>query len=163
GQISVLKKQNIKASDYAKRSIDELFSAALIENSITKEVRQSASVIAINDGRGNFEITELPYQVQLSCVCGISCRDLNNDGFKDIIMGGNNFEFKPQYSQLDANFGSVLLSNGGANYEWQNYNESGFYVRGEIKHLQTFSDANGKMFMIVALNNDKPKIFALND
>jgi hypothetical protein len=163
GQINALKKQNIKASDYAKRSIDELFSKALVENSITKEVRQSASVIAFNDGSGNFTITELPYQVQLSCVCGISCRDLNNDGFKDIILGGNNFEFKPQYSQLDANYGSVLLSNGGANYEWQNYNESGFYVRGEIKHLKTFSDKNGKTFMIVAINNDKPKIFALND
>lgn len=163
GQINALKKQNIKASDYAKRSIDELFPAALIENSIIKEVHQSASVIAFNDGNGNFTISELPYQVQLSCVCGISCKDLNNDGFKDIIMGGNNFEFKPQYSQLDANYGSVLLSKGGANYEWQNYNTSGFYVRGEIKHLQTFSDADGKSYMIVALNNDKPKIFALND
>ncbi|MBE16790.1 MAG: RNA-binding protein [Cytophagaceae bacterium] len=163
GQINALKKQNIKASDYAKRSIDELFSKEILANSIVKTVDQSASVIALNNGDGSFDITALPYQVQLSCVCGISCTDLNDDGFKDIILGGNNFEFKPQYSQLDANYGSVLLSQGGATYQWSNYDQSGFFVKGEIKHLQTFKDKSGRHFLIAAINNEKPKIFALDE
>ena len=71
GQINALKKQNIKASDYAKRSIDELFSKEILANSIVKTVDQSASVIALNNGDGSFDITALPYQVQLSCVCGM--------------------------------------------------------------------------------------------
>ncbi len=162
-QMVKLKKQNLKASEYAKRSIDELFSKEIFENSIMKTASISESVIAVNEGNGQFTIKKLPNQVQLSCVCDISCSDINNDGNLDLIMGGNNFEFKPQYSRLDANFGSVLLGDGKMNFNWQNYNQSGFFVKEEIKHLKQFKDASGKTFLIAAINNDKPKIFALDE
>jgi len=162
-QLVSLKKQNIKASDYAKRTVQELFSKEMIDNAIQKKVVISNSIVAINNGNGNFDIKELPQEVQLSCVCGITCTDINNDGNLDLIMGGNDFEFKPQYSRLDANYGSVLLGNGQMDFEWQNYNDSGFYVRDEIKHLKQFKDKNGKTFMVAAINNNTPKIFLLNE
>ena len=94
-----LKKQNLKASEYAKRTINELFTEEIFKNSIMKEAVTGKSVIAINQGGGKFTIQNLPSRVQLSCVCGISCTDINNDGNIDLIMGGNNFEFKP-YSRV---------------------------------------------------------------
>jgi len=162
-QLVSLKKQNLKFSEYATKSIDELFDASILENSITKTVVTTKSVIAINNGNGNFEIKELPKEVQLSCVCGITCTDLNKDGKLDIILGGNNYEFKPQYGRLDASFGSVLLANESGNYDWQAYNNSGFFVKGEVKHIVPFKDKNDQRFMIVGRNNDKPKIFKVND
>lgn len=158
-QLVSLKKQNLKASDYASRSIDELFTPEVVSNSIVKEVNTATSMIAINQGGGNFKLQELPAQVQLSCVCGISCTDINNDGHLDLIMGGNNFEFKPQYSQLDASQGSVLLGDGNLNFEWQNYNTSGLSIRDEIKHLATFKDQSGKTYLIAAINNQKPRVY----
>lgn len=163
GQLVSLKKQNIKASDYAKRTINELFSNATLENSIVKKVTTSETMMAINDGEGNFTLKALPYRVQLSCVCGIACSDVNGDGHLDIILGGNNFEFKPQYSQLDASYGSVLLGDGNANFEWQEYSKSGFFVREEMKHLEVFKDAQGNTFFIVAINDGKPRIFKPNN
>lgn len=162
-QISVLKKQNIKASVYATKTIDELFPAAIFEKSIMRQSSISESVIAINEGNGRFTIKKLPSRVQLSSVCGISCIDVNKDGYLDLIMGGNSFEFKPQYSRLDANFGNVLLGNGKMDFKWQDYTTSGFSVRDEIKHLKQFKDANGKTFIVTAINNNKPKIFALDE
>jgi hypothetical protein len=162
-QLVSLKKQNIKASDYAKRTVQELFPKEMIDNAIQKKAVISNSIIAINNGNGNFGIKDLPQNVQLSCVCGITCTDINNDGNLDLIMGGNDFEFKPQYSRLDANYGSVLLGNGNMEFEWQDYNASGFYVRDEIKHLKQFKDKNGKTFMVAAINNNSPKIFLLNE
>ena len=161
-QMSSLKKQNLKASDYSKRSIDQLFPKAVIENCIVKEVNESRSIIAVNEGNGNFKIKELPYQVQLSCVCGIVCTDLNKDGLDDLIMGGNNFEFKPQFSQLDANYGNVLINTGNLQFDWQNYSKSGFFIRDEVKHLATFKDAAGKKYLVAAINNNKPRIYALD-
>ncbi len=161
-QMSSLKKQNLKASDYSKRSIDELFPADVIKNCIVKTVNESRSIIAVNEGGGNFKTQPLPYQVQLSCVCGIVCTDLNKDGKDDLIMGGNNFEFRPQFSQLDANYGSVLLNNGNLQFDWQNYGESGFFIRDEIKHLATFKDARGNKYLVAAINNNKPRIYALD-
>ncbi len=163
GQITALKKQNIKASVYATKSIEELFSEAIFKKSIMREANTSASIIAINEGGGKFTIKNLPSRVQLSCVCSISCTDINNDGNLDLIMAGNNFEFKPQYSRLDANYGNVLLGDGQMNFTWQNYNDSGFFIRNELKHLEKFKDASGKNYIVTAINNSKPKIFALND
>ena len=122
----------------------------------------SESIVAINEGGGKFTIKKLPQKVQLSCVCGITCTDINNDGNLDIIMGGNNFEFKPQYSRLDANYGNVLLNDGNLGFEWQDYIKSGFFIKNEVKHIKQFKDKNGKSYIITAINNDKPKVFAIN-
>ena len=113
--------------------------------------------------RRNFSLKPLPYQTQLSCVCDIVSADINKDGLADLIMAGNNYEFKPQYSQLDASFGNVLLNEGDTNYKWQNYDKSGFFIKGEVKHLSTFSDKNGNVYLIASVNDEKPKIFALNE
>lgn len=162
-QIVALKKQNLKASEYAKKTVNELFPKSILDNSIVKKASISASVIAVNEGDGRFSIQELPSRVQLSCICGINCSDVNGDGNLDLVMGGNNYEFKPQYSRLDASYGHVLLGNGKLGFKWQDYDTSGFFVKGEIKHLKQFKNKNGKVYLITALNDDKPKIFALDE
>jgi hypothetical protein len=162
-QLVSLKKQNLKASEYAKKSIDELFSASIFKNSIMKQSTISESIIAVNEGDWNFSVKKLPSRVQLSCVCEIVCTDVNNDGNLDIIMAGNNFEFKPQYSRLDASHGSVLLGDGSLDFKWQNYNTSGFVIKNEVKHLKTISDKSGKTYLLAAINNEKPKLFLINE
>ncbi|MGB5645858.1 VCBS repeat-containing protein [Muriicola sp.] len=162
-QIVSLKKQNLKASEYAKKTVNELWSAEVFGNSIMRKSGISESVIAINEGDGQFSIKILPPRVQLSCICGISCADVNKDGYIDLIMGGNNFEFKPQYSRLDANYGNVLLGNADVNFQWEDYNKSGFFIREEIKHLKLFKDNKGHTYVIAALNDTQPKIYRLND
>ncbi len=162
-QMVALKKRNLKASEYANRTIDELFSKDVFDNSILRQVVLSESVIAVNEGGGTFTINILPGRAQLSCICGITCADVNQDGHLDLIMGGNNFEFKPQYSRLDANYGNVLLGDGKLGFEWEAYEKSGFFIREEIKHLMQFSDKYGNHYFIAAINDGKPRIFAGND
>lgn len=162
-QMVALKKQNLKASEYAQKTIGELFTGENFDNSIVKEAVLQESVIAINEGGGKFTVKKLPGRVQMSCVCGISCADINQDGYLDLIMGGNNFEFKPQYSRLDANYGTILLGKDSLNFEWQNYDESGFFVKDEVKHIEQIKDKNGKRFIIAAINNNKLKVFSLNE
>ncbi|MBL6607084.1 MAG: VCBS repeat-containing protein [Flavobacteriaceae bacterium] len=160
-QLVSLKKQNLKASEYAKKSIQELFTPTILSNTTVLEARYAHSVVAYNQGDGVFTFEDLPTRAQLSCICGIACVDVNNDGHLDIIAGGNNHEFRPQFSRLDSDFGNVLLNDGGQNFDWQNYKESGFYVREEIKHIQPFNDALGKTYIFVALNDEKPLVYQL--
>ncbi|MCR9226228.1 MAG: VCBS repeat-containing protein [Flavobacteriaceae bacterium] len=163
GQLPSLKKQNLKASDYAHRTIHQLFPKEVMDKSIVKKVETSASVIAINEGGGKFTIINLPLKAQLSCICDITCTDVNNDGNLDLIMAGNNYEFKPQFSRLDASQGNLLLGDGKMGFTWQDYQTSGFKIRDEVKYLKQFKDKNGKIYVIAAVNNNKPKIFALNE
>ncbi|MCL6267591.1 VCBS repeat-containing protein [Flagellimonas myxillae] len=162
-QLVSLKKQNLKASDYAQKTIDELFAKEILDKSIVKQATTSASVIAINEGDGKFTIKQLPARAQLSCICDITCTDVNNDGNLDLIMAGNNFEFKPQFSRLDASYGNLLLGDGKLGYEWLNYDQSGFKIKEEVKHLKPIKDSQGKRYLVAAINNEKPKLFAINE
>ena len=162
-QLVSLKKENLKASEYAVKAIDELLPKDKLRNAIQKQATISETIIAVNDGGGNFSIKELPGRVQFSCVCGISCMDINNDGNLDLVMGGNNFEFKPQFSRLDASFGNVLLGDGKMNFEWQDYTRSGFNIKSEVKYLEKFKGRDGKTYIIAAINDEKPKIFEVSN
>ncbi|MCH9659577.1 MAG: VCBS repeat-containing protein [Bacteroidetes bacterium] len=161
-QMVSLKKQNLKASEYATKSIQELFSEDVIKRTRMREVVTSQTVLVINEGDFNFSIQQLPAQAQFSCVCGISCEDVNQDGKLDIIMGGNNYEFRPQYSRLDANYGTVLLQGEDQSFIWKDYSETGFFVKEEVKHMTTVKDKMGNRYLLVAINNEKPKVFAIN-
>ncbi|NNM24026.1 MAG: VCBS repeat-containing protein [Flavobacteriaceae bacterium] len=162
-QMVFLKKQNLKASEYATKSIQQLISEEKLKSAQVKQVTTSKTVLAINDGNGKFQINALPARTQFSCVCGISCADVNQDGNLDIILGGNSFEFRPQFSRLDANYGSVLLNDGANNFDWVDYENSGFFIREEVKHISTFHDKDGNSYMIVAINDEKPRVFAINN
>ena len=162
-QISFLKKQNLKASEYAHKTVSELFSKRIFKNSIMKKMNISETIIALNEGDGKFLIKKLPTRVQLSCINGITCTDINKDGNIDLIMAGNNYEFKPQFSRLDADYGDVLLNDGNLEFTWQDYDKSGIFIKSEVKHIKKLKDKNGKVFILFAINNEKPKIFSINE
>ena len=161
-QMPHLKKENLKASDYAKRTIDELFAKDVLSKTIVKEVNYSPSIIAINEGNGKFSIKELPMNVQWSCVCGIVCEDVNQDQKMDILLAGNQYEMKPQYSRQDANYGNLLIGDGTMDFKWEPYKTSGFFLRDEVRELGVISDRNGKKYLIAAVNNNEHKLFEFN-
>ncbi|MBZ9778614.1 VCBS repeat-containing protein [Psychroflexus sp. CAK8W] len=163
GQIVSLKKKNIKASEYAKKTIQELFSEDIIETTLLKQANTSETLIALNNGDGDFTIKKLPNRVQFSSMNSILCLDLNGDGYKDLVMGGNNHEFKPQFSRLDASYGEVLLNDENTNFEWQEHSTSGFFVRNEVKHIKLANSKDGKTYIIVVRNDDTPKIFEVKN
>ncbi len=162
-QIVKLKKENLKAKDYSQRKIYELFDNKVIDNSIIKELNFTKTIIAKNNGDFQFEIIELPTEIQFSCILDIKIDDLNNDGLDDIIMGGNNFEFKPQYSRQDSNYGSILINKGNMEFILMDYIESGFFINKEVKHLEIIKDKYGRRVIIAALNDGKPMLFKVNE
>ena len=116
--------------------------------------------MAYNEGDGKFNVQELPGRAQLSCICSIETYDFNNDGIKDLILGGNNYNLKPQFSRQDASRGNILVS--GDKKEYKNSEKSGFIVDGEVKGLGWVKNSSGKQFLITAINDEAPKVFKLN-
>ena len=162
-QIPMIKKKNLSYADYSKKTFQELFSEDIISNSIQKTATIQESIIAINKGNGKFEIKTLPKEVQFSSVNTICTLDVNKDGILDLILGGNQYEFKPQYSRLDSNYGSLLLGSKNGSYNWVPYNKSGFFVKGEIKHIKTLKGKNNTVSIIAVINDSSPKIFKQNE
>ncbi|OAB28254.1 Repeat domain-containing protein [Flavobacterium fryxellicola] len=162
-QIPLIKKKNLSYKDYSTKTFQELFVPEIVSNSIQKTVSIQESIIAINKGNGKFEIKALPKEVQFSSVNSICALDINNDGILDLILGGNQYEFKPQFSRLDANYGSVLLGGKNATFSWLPYDKSGFFIKGEVKNLKVIRDKNKTVSVIAVINDNIPKIFRINE
>ncbi len=163
GQLSSLKKTILKFEDYASKSVYELFSEDLINNSLIKTASTFESVIAYNNGDGTFKISILPMRVQLSCINQILTNDLNKDGIKDLIMAGNNFNYKPQFGRADASYGDVLLGNANGEYSWMPNSKSGFFMKGQVRSMHWLHDKNSTKYIIVGLNDEQPKLFKLHE
>ena len=160
-QFPFLKKENLKHSEYAKKSVQELFPASLLEKAVAKTVNYEKSAVAINNGGGQFELKELPYMAQISCLNAIETRDLNNDGFLDLIVGGNFTHFIPQLGALDACRGNVLINKGNFNFDVLSSIQSGYALDGELKQISTIS-IHGSPYLINLVNNAAPVFFKVN-
>ncbi|HKO76028.1 MAG TPA: VCBS repeat-containing protein [Flavobacterium sp.] len=163
GQIPSIKKKNLSFADYSKKSFQEIFAQDVVDNSIQKTAKIQQSLIAINKGSGNFQVKTLPKEVQFSCVNTICVTDANKDGIPDLVLGGNQYEFKPQFGRMDANCGSVLLGSKSGTYSWLPYNQSGFFLKGEIKHIQNLKNKNKGVSILTVTNDNAPKIFKSNE
>ncbi|WP_422107149.1 VCBS repeat-containing protein [Winogradskyella sp.] len=161
-QIVSLKKENLKFSEYAVKSISELFPKDRLDQSLVKSVTTSESLVAYNKGNGQFDIQVLPAPVQFSSVNAIATLDINKDGNKDLVLGGNEYAYKPQYARLDASFGHVLLAKDTQGFEVLKPEVSGFFVRGEIKAIKQIR-LNGQLYLLAVVNNEEPKLFKLNE
>ena len=161
-EIPLIKKQNLQHAEYAKKSIQELFTPDLLNKSLIKTFNYCSSVVAINNGNGKFSIQKLPLCAQLSNINSVCVKDFNGDGFPDLIIGGNEDNFPPQFGRLDASFGDVLINNGKGNFIRLNPNQSGIKVRGMVKDICELKATN-KDYILFLRNNDFPMLYHVNN
>ena len=158
-QLPSIKKNNLKNEAYANKSIQELFPGQL-DKAIVKKFTCAASCIAINKGNGIFEVRPLPAMAQLSCINVVQPVDINNDGHTDLVLGGNQFEFLPQFERLDASLGDVLMNDGRGNFAWQEARRTGLHLRGEVRDIATIRSADQTRLLFLQ-NDSIPVLYGL--
>jgi hypothetical protein len=156
-----IKKSNLKNEAYAHKSIQQLFPKEIVDKSIIKKFNYTSSCVAINNGNGSFTVQKLPAMAQLSCINKFHCIDLNNDGFVDLVLGGNQFGFLPQFERLDANLGDVLLNNGKGEFIWQDAPKTGLLLRGEVRDIAEIKTRKNT-YLLFLQNNEFPALYEVN-
>ena len=161
-QLPMLKKQNLKHQDYAQKTIHDLLPAEQLDSALVRRFDYCPSIIAYNRGNGRFDIQPLPVMVQLSSVNAIQCVDINGDGHIDLVMGGNEFGFLPQFGRLDASRGHVLLGDGKGQFTWIPPFRSGLNLAGQIRDIQTIR-SDKKTGLLFLQNDEYPILYHTND
>ncbi len=132
------------------------------KSALKYQVETFASTLLINEG-GKFTLKALPIEAQFSVINGIVIDDLNNDGIKDIIIGGNRFEVEIETTRSDASIGLVLLGSKSGEFIPMNYLESGLFIPDNVKEIKKVKLSKDKAGILVATNNSPLKLLMINN
>jgi hypothetical protein len=150
-QIPVLKKRFLYAGDFAKASLEDIFTAEKLRKADTLTANYFPNAILINQGNINFTLQAMPWQAQLTQYRDAAIINANNDSLPDILLGGNYYDNNIQMGRYDADLGTILVNKGKGTFTAESIN--GSPVKGQVRHIQKISIA-GKPALVLAKNND---------
>ena len=160
-QIPSLKKNALHHNEYAKKSINDLFSKDMMNKALVKQINYASTVVAINKGDGQYEIKTMPPLVQFSSIHSILSLDINKDGNVDLIVGGNDFYFQPQLGRLDANQGLILYGNGKGEFAPISADKTGLNLNGMVRDIKLLNFRNQPSLLFLQ-NDMSPMLYKLN-
>jgi hypothetical protein len=159
-RIPILKKKFFYAADFAKASIDDIFSKQKLEDAKVYSADYFSNAVLINDGKLNFSIKALPWEAQLSTYRDAIPVDTNGDQMTDILLLGNYYENNIQMGRYDADFGTILVNKGNGNFVCENIN--GLQIKGQVRRVRKIKQGGSDAY-VLARNNDSAMIIRFAD
>ncbi len=159
-QIVSLKKLFPSYASFAETTIENIFSKQQLQKADIKYVYSFAHMYLENRGDATFEVHELPRETQIAPVYDILIEDLNKDGNKDMILGGNFYGVGPNRGRYDASFAHVLVGKEQGMFEVYKPRNSGLWIEGEIRAIKEIL-INGEQFVIFGKNQSPIQIVRL--
>jgi hypothetical protein len=161
-QIPSLKKKFLLYNTYAGKSINEVFNQEQLQSSSQLTAEEFKSCIFINDGKGNFTKQPLPLRAQISPVFGILIFDYDNDGKKDILLGGNFFGVKPELGRFDASYSILLKGEENLQFKFIPNLQTGMIVKEEVRDIRLIHTSKNQTYIVFARNNEPLQIYKKN-
>ena len=94
---------------------------------------QMASLVLENTGK-NFIVHALPLQAQWYPIYSISLLDVNGDGKKDLVTGGNETYSRIKFGAYGAGKGDVFINKGNFQFERIAPLKTGMRINGDIRN-----------------------------
>jgi enediyne biosynthesis protein E4 len=156
-QLPGLKKKFLYAENFAKASLEDLFSKDKLSSAQVETANYFSNALLINRGNMDFEVTALPWEAQLTSYRDAVVVNANGDTLPDILMVGNYYENNIEMGRYDADFGILLVNKGGGMVIPQPLN--GVELKGQVRKIAKI-DINKKQAYIIAKNNDSTSVLS---
>ena len=156
-QVPAIKKKFLLNKDYSKASFDDIFKGK--QNPMKLYCDETRSCYFENLGNGKFAKHILPMEAQFAPVNAIICEDFDNDGMKDLLLAGNDYQTEVVTGRYDASYGCFLKGDREKNFTAMSPVNSGFILKGDVKDMKSLTMANGKKLILAAVNNDSLRVF----
>lgn len=158
-RIPMLKKKFLHFSDYAGKTMEEVFTSRQLDQATQLKVVQTQTCVFYNRGNGDFTMTPLPAEAQFSPVFSILADDLNGDGTKDLFLAGNFYGVKPETGRYDASYGVSFLADALHHFHYYRPAQSGLFVKGEVRDVEKIKSIAGS-HILIARNNETLEMFS---
>lgn len=153
--LPMLKKKYLLSKDFARASIEELFGKDNLKKSVLREVDNFQSIYLENTGQPfSFKVHPLPDELQFSSLQAAAILDLDGDGKKEVVLGGNFYECNIEMGRYDAFYGKALTI--GANGQMQVSALGDLRIKGQTRRIQPVQV--GKRPCLVFARNNAPGI-----
>jgi enediyne biosynthesis protein E4 len=161
-QVPSVKKRFLRYSDYAKATYDEIFKNKSSQDILKLYCEETRTCYFENTGNGKFIKHPLPVEAQFAPVNTIICNDLDNDGYKDLLLAGNEYQTEVMTGRYDASYGCFLR--GGADKKFTPVSPvaSGFILNGDVKDMSLIRMSDGTKIILAAINNDSMRVYRVN-
>jgi len=162
-QIPTIKYKFTNYNSFASASLEDVYTKEDLAKAVHYEAATFQSFVLENLGTGNgYKKHPLPNEAQISNINAIVVKDLNMDGIKDLIVGGNMYGSEIETTRNDASIGLVMFGDKDFLYATLSMDISGINFKGDIKDL-IFLENPQNGILIGANNNDALQLFSLNN
>jgi enediyne biosynthesis protein E4 len=158
-QAPFIKKRFLRYKDYAQAGYEDIFKGKDKKDILELFCEETRSCYFENTGNGHFIKHPLPVQAQFSPVNAIICDDLDHDGYKDLLLAGNEYQTDVMTGRYDASYGCFLRGRADKTFVSVPPVESGFILNGDVKDLSLIRLSNGGKIVLAAINNDSLRGF----
>jgi hypothetical protein len=152
-EMTITKEKFTNYGIYAKTPMQEVFPKESYQDALQLSAINFNSCWIENKGNLQFEVHALPVEAQFAPVYGILTKDVNGDGYLDLLLNGNEFSMAPALGRNDA-FNGVVLMGNGKGFKAISPQLSGFYVAGNGKALIELAMSGN--YAVVASQNFGP-------
>ena len=142
-QAPFIKKKFLRYKDYAQAGYDDIFKGKDKKDILELFCEETRSCYFENTGNGKFVKHPLPVEAQFAPVNAIICDDLDNDGFKDLLLAGNEYQTDVMTGRYDASYGCFLRGMADKKFTSVPPVKSGFILNGDVKDMSLIRLSNG--------------------
>ena len=136
-QIPVILQNSQPTNPLLKQISQNINGSDKLANALQLSANEFKSMVLLNDDHGKFTATALPNRAQLFPIRDFILQDVNGDGKKDIICGGNMYGAEVETVRYDAGVGLLLYGDGKGGYEPASLVESGIFSPYDTRHVLT--------------------------
>jgi enediyne biosynthesis protein E4 len=156
-QCPLIKKKFEHHQPYASATIEQIISPDEMARATILVCNEDRSGYFENDGKGKFTFHPFELMAQFAPVNTIVVTDADNDGKKDILLAGNEYEYNVAVGRMDASYG-LMLKGDGKNFSAIAPVKSGWISDGDVRDLKLIQNKKYGKLMLVARNNDSLQV-----
>lgn len=158
-QLPIMESRFSSNEQYGKATLKNIFTDEELEQAQVLNADHLQTTLFLHDESNQFVRSKLPVEAQFSPVFVSHTLDFNNDGFKDLFLGGNQNHSPIRFGKYDANYGMLFKGDGTGGFKYVPQHQSGFSITGDLRSVLQIDNTllfgiNGKPLRAYQFNSN---------
>jgi len=135
------------------RNPEDIFEVQQLEKAHKQVAHTFSTSVFENLGNNTFEIHSLPIEANFAPVYSILTGDFDQDGYIDLLMGGNFMDASLDRGLYGASYGLLLKGDGKGEFRTISSQKSGILINGQVRDIKKIKTPDGSNIFAITQND----------